>query len=81
MRLLSGMGIFKEVEQDTFTPTALAGIYVSGSPLTEAVVHMYVPLIVAVLIVWLSLNFQNLTHECAIQAPRLLGPHRLSEPQ
>ena len=80
MRLLSGMGIFEEVGHDTFAPTALAGMYVSGSPVTEAVVHMCVTLVVTVSIVWLNLNCQNLTNECAIQAPRLLGPHRLSEP-
>ena len=80
MRLLSGMGIFKEVGHDAFAPTALAGIYVSGSPLTEAVVHMYVNLVVALSIVWLSSNCQNLSHECAIQAFRLLGADRLSEP-
>lgn len=46
MRLLAGMGIFKEVGHDAFAPTPLAAIYVTGSPFTEAVIHMYLTLVV-----------------------------------
>ena len=42
MKVLAGMGIFKEVGHDTFAPTPLAGAYVTGPPLIAAVVHMYV---------------------------------------
>ena len=62
MRLLTGMGLFTEVGNDAFVPTALASIYVSSSPLTEAVVHMCVNLNIAVSIVWLCFNCQNLTN-------------------
>ncbi|KAL8687847.1 MAG: hypothetical protein Q9218_006092 [Villophora microphyllina] len=40
MRVLTGMGIFKEVAQHTFVPGPLASVYVTGSPLTAAVVHL-----------------------------------------
>ena len=79
MRLLTGMGLFTEVGHDAFVPTPLAGIYVSGSPLTEAVVHMCVNLIVAVSIVWLSFDCQNLTNQGAIQAFRLFEANRISK--
>ena len=49
MRILAGMGLFKEVGHDAFAPTPLSGAYVTGSPLTEAVVHLYVSLPVALL--------------------------------
>lgn len=44
MRLLAGMGILTETGQSTFKPTLLADAYVTGSPLTEAVIHMLVNL-------------------------------------
>ena len=42
MRVLAGMGIFKEVRHDTFAPTPLAGAYVTGSPLANGVIHVFV---------------------------------------
>ena len=45
MRMLVGMGVFKEVGKDTFMSTPLAATYVTGSPLTDAVTHMFVDLI------------------------------------
>ena len=40
MRILTGVGIFKEVEQDTFISTPHVGAYVSSSPLNAAVIYM-----------------------------------------
>ena len=42
MSVLAGMGIVKEVGHDTFAPTPLAGAYVTGSPLADAVIHVFV---------------------------------------
>ena len=42
MRVLAAMGIFKEVEHDTFAPTPLADAYVTGSPLAVGVIHLFV---------------------------------------
>ena len=56
MRLLAGMGIFKEVGHDTFAPTALAGVFASGSLFSEGVVHMYVNFALTVSIIWLRLK-------------------------
>lgn len=42
MRVLAGMGIFKEVGHDAFVSMPLVGAYVTGSPLTAGVVHMCV---------------------------------------
>ena len=47
MRILAAMGIFKEVHQDTYLPTTLAGMYVTGSPFTAGVIHMSVNSIIA----------------------------------
>jgi hypothetical protein len=44
MRLLVGMGIFKEVAHGSFVSTPLASVYASPSPLPSAVVHMFVAL-------------------------------------
>ena len=40
--MLAGMGLFKEIGQNTFTSTPTASVYVTGSPLREAVIHMFV---------------------------------------
>jgi hypothetical protein len=42
MRFLAGIDIFEEVGQGRFKSTPLAGAYVSGSPLAESVIHMFV---------------------------------------
>jgi hypothetical protein len=42
MRLLAGIGVFKEVSPGLFTPTPLAEAYVTGSPFREAFMHLYV---------------------------------------
>lgn len=42
MRLLVGMGIFKEVGYGTFASTPLSHLYVSASPLTQGIIHMCV---------------------------------------
>ena len=45
--------MFREVANGAFAPTVLAGLYVSGSALTEGVVHMYVRLPLLLSIMWL----------------------------
>ncbi len=40
MRLLAGMGIFKEVAKDLFQPTDLSKAYVSRSPLSAGIIHV-----------------------------------------
>lgn len=42
MRMLVGMGIFKEVAKGSFSSTKHAGDYVTGSPVAAGVVHMFV---------------------------------------
>ena len=42
MRMLAAMGIFKEVAKDSFHPTALSNAYVSSSPLSAGIIHVYV---------------------------------------
>ena len=42
IRLLTGMGIFQEVTRGLFVSTPLAAAYVSDSPLSAAVIHVYV---------------------------------------
>ena len=56
MRLLAGMGVFKEVGHDAFAPTPLAALYITGSPLIEAVVHMYVDLVINSSVISLMLS-------------------------
>lgn len=41
MRLLAGMGIFKETARDTFASTPLASAYVKDSPMAAAIIHVY----------------------------------------
>jgi hypothetical protein len=40
MKMLTAMSLFNEVGLDTFIAKPLAGIYVTGSPLKEAVLHL-----------------------------------------
>jgi len=42
MRFLGAMGIFKEVTKGSYASTPLAAAYVSESPLSAAVIHVYV---------------------------------------
>ena len=49
MRLLAGMGMMTETGQLSFKPTPLAGAYVTGSPLAQAVVHMFVQIAITLL--------------------------------
>jgi hypothetical protein len=42
MRILVTMGLFDEVSNNTYTATPLASTWATGSPLREAVIHMYV---------------------------------------
>ena len=41
MRVLVGMGLFKEISRSGFAATSLASAYVTVSPLADAVVHLY----------------------------------------
>ncbi|KAL8714649.1 MAG: hypothetical protein Q9220_001598 [cf. Caloplaca sp. 1 TL-2023] len=45
MRMLAGMQIFTQVNEDHFTSTAMTEAYKNGSPLNELVIHMFVALI------------------------------------
>ena len=42
IRVLAGMGIFKEVGHELFVPAPLAGEYLTGSPLTAGVIYVCV---------------------------------------
>lgn len=42
MRLLVGMGLFKELGEGVYSSTNLAGAYVSGSIGAAGVIHMFV---------------------------------------
>lgn len=42
MRILAAIGVFKELSKDTFAPTKLSSVYVTGSPFREFIVHAYV---------------------------------------
>jgi hypothetical protein len=42
MRFLGAMGIFKEVTKASYIPMPLAASYVTDSPLSAVVIHVYV---------------------------------------
>lgn len=42
MRVLAGMGIYKEVGHNTFAPTPLARTYVTGSLLADGGIDVFV---------------------------------------
>ncbi|KAL2041246.1 hypothetical protein N7G274_006191 [Stereocaulon virgatum] len=46
VQIYAGMGVFKEVRKHTFISTLLATTFVVGSPLTDAVTHIFVDLVV-----------------------------------
>ena len=42
MRILTAMNIFKEAGKDEYVAGPLAGLFMDGSPLQDAVTHLYV---------------------------------------
>lgn len=80
MRVLTGMGLFNEIAQDTFTATPLASAYVTGSPLAEAVVHLYVYTTILSRARHLIPEHQWRASSCRQQNTGISGAARLSQP-
>lgn len=45
MRFLASMEILKQISPDCYSSTPFAAAYVSASPLSAAVIHLYVQLV------------------------------------
>ena len=80
MRVLAGMGLFKEIAQDTFTATSLASAYVTDSPLARAVEHLYVYTTILSRARHLIPRHQWLASSCHEQTAGLFGAAQFSEP-